>query len=196
MRRETKKQRTREALIEAAYALFRERGVDAVTTDEIADAAGVSRRTFFRYFPTKESVIFPYHQERVEHFRALLAEEVEGETGFGAVRRACLSMAQRFYDDREQMLAQYELVSASPTLTGLEMMLDRRFEEAMVEAVVRREGKGVVARRRAEIIASATMGVVRATMRDWFERGAKQSLVRIGEDGFEMLERGIGPAVR
>ena len=55
--REQKKARTRADLIEAAYALIREDGMEAVTAEAVADRAGVSRRTFFNYFPSVESVL-------------------------------------------------------------------------------------------------------------------------------------------
>ena len=50
--------RNRNALLEAALNLFSANGYDETTTDEIAESAGLSPRTFFRYFPTKESVLF------------------------------------------------------------------------------------------------------------------------------------------
>jgi hypothetical protein len=86
------------------------------------------------------------------------------------------------------------VVSASTALTGMEMMLDRRYEEAMVRAVIQRDGKG--ARKKAELIAAATIGIVRAVMRDWCERGCKGDLIRIGEEAFAMMEEGFGPVKR
>ncbi|WP_346151803.1 TetR family transcriptional regulator [Nonomuraea recticatena] len=55
--RERKKARTREAILREAFRLFRERGYNATTIDQIAEAAEISPATFFRYFPTKEDLV-------------------------------------------------------------------------------------------------------------------------------------------
>jgi AcrR family transcriptional regulator len=55
----------RSALALAAMNLFVEQGFEKTTVDEIAEAAGVGRRTFFRYFRSKEDVVFPGHGERL-----------------------------------------------------------------------------------------------------------------------------------
>ena len=56
--RERKKIRTRETVRREAFRLFESNGYAQTTVDQIAEAADVSPRTFFRYFPTKESVLF------------------------------------------------------------------------------------------------------------------------------------------
>ncbi|PCI92894.1 hypothetical protein COB11_06310 [Candidatus Aerophobetes bacterium] len=70
--RERKKLRTREALVGVAWTLFERRGFDGVTVDEISAAAGVSRSTYFRYFPTKEAVVFPHQEARLARFAQIL----------------------------------------------------------------------------------------------------------------------------
>src|SRR3954447_2092266 len=78
-RRERKKQRTREALVDAAFRLFQEKGFEASTVEEIADAVDVSSRTFFRYFVSKEDVVLTFQEEQqtmfIECFRARPADE-------------------------------------------------------------------------------------------------------------------------
>lgn len=64
--RELKRRRTRETLIGAAVGLFDRYGYEAVTVTQIAAAAGVSRKTFFNYFPGKEDVVFGNPQRRLE----------------------------------------------------------------------------------------------------------------------------------
>ena len=67
--RERKKQQTREQIARVAMKLFLKRGFDAVTVAEVADAAGVSEKTVFNYFPAKEDLVFP---EGAERWAALL----------------------------------------------------------------------------------------------------------------------------
>lgn len=69
-RRERKKEETRRRIFEAAVSLFREKGFEATTVDEITEKADVGRGTFFNYFPRKEAVLAWLSEER-----ALVAEE-------------------------------------------------------------------------------------------------------------------------
>jgi AcrR family transcriptional regulator len=67
-----KRQVARDHIEETALQLFVERGFDATTVADIAATAGISTRTFFRYFATKEDVVFADHPDEVEKFRAAL----------------------------------------------------------------------------------------------------------------------------
>ena len=66
--RERKKQRTREALLRVAIELFTTRGYEGTTVDDIADAVGVSQRTFFRYFAGKEDAALALDEMTVARF--------------------------------------------------------------------------------------------------------------------------------
>ncbi|MCL4235315.1 MAG: TetR family transcriptional regulator, partial [Deltaproteobacteria bacterium] len=78
MTREDKKARTRDAIFHAAVRLAESRGFDATSVEDIAAAAQISPRTFFRYFPAKDHVMFPYHADYVARFRELLRQSSSG----------------------------------------------------------------------------------------------------------------------
>jgi AcrR family transcriptional regulator len=92
---ERNKLQTRLSLVRAAVRLFRERGYETTTVDDIASAAGCSRRTFFRYFGTKEDVLLQETREMLADFRAFVAAPVPGLTRWDQIRTATLAAIQR-----------------------------------------------------------------------------------------------------
>src|SRR5216683_1832714 len=90
--RERKKQRTRETIARAAYELFAERGYQATTLAEIAEAADVSTRTIFAYFPSKEDILFSNFALMKEELARALAERPEGQDALETVREFILSL--------------------------------------------------------------------------------------------------------
>jgi AcrR family transcriptional regulator len=86
--RERKKQRTRQALIDAAGRLFDEQGFEATTVDQIAAAAGVSTRTFFSYFRHKADVMHTNSAETLDAGLAVIAARAPGETPAHLLARA------------------------------------------------------------------------------------------------------------
>ncbi len=77
--RARKKQATSTALQRSAIDLFLERGYDETTVQDITDAAGVSQRTFFRYYPTKDAVLLTEHSRREDALAAFLADRPDDE---------------------------------------------------------------------------------------------------------------------
>ena len=90
--RERKKQRTREAIARAAHELFVERGYHATTLPDIAQAADVSTRTIFAYFPSKEDILFSNFSLMKEALARALAERPEGQDALETVREFILSL--------------------------------------------------------------------------------------------------------
>jgi AcrR family transcriptional regulator len=91
--RERKKLQTREAITRAALELFVERGYDATTLADIAEAAGVSTRTIFAYFPSKEDILFCGFQGTRDALAETLASRPGGKDAFGTLRDFILSAA-------------------------------------------------------------------------------------------------------
>lgn len=186
--RERKKARTRESLAEAALALFEARGFEATTIDDIAAAADVSRRTFFRYFPTKEQAAFPHSEARLERFEALLSQAAGAEP-WDRARDAFLALATDFTAGRDALLRQNRVVAASPTLTAYELQVDRAWEDRLAQALRRDvDGPDFEAR----VAAGAIIGAVRVALRTWFDADAGTDLAALGRKALGLLERGLG----
>lgn len=84
--RESKKRETRQRISDVATALFFERGFDAVTVEEIAAAASVSKVTVFNYFARKEDLLFDREDEAKQLLREALAERPKGQSPVNALR--------------------------------------------------------------------------------------------------------------
>ncbi len=188
--RERNNRERRDALINAAYQLFSERGFAASSMDDIAARAGLSRRTAFRYFASKDDLVFPEQAERQAQFEALLVARAD-ESPFETVRRACLALGRHYQDDRERQLAQFRVIQSEPWLVGRELSIDRALEGAIEKAFLAGERDTPKAKRRAKVRASAVTGALRATVREWLEGGASADLVRLGRETFAELEAGF-----
>jgi AcrR family transcriptional regulator len=136
--RERKKARTREALQEAAMELFTRQGFDGTTVEEIADACEVSPRTFFRYFPTKEDVLFADTEARRERLLTVLADRPAGEPPFAALHAAMRALAFDYRDDRVALVARSKVLEGSPQLQAYKAEHQHGWEAAVVDALERR----------------------------------------------------------
>src|SRR5664280_2079930 len=114
--RERNKLRRREQITEAALRLFAERGFDGATIDEIAAAADVSRRTFFRYFARKEDVILDWKRRTADELREALAARPASETPLDAVHRALATVAAGYGARPELTLGLMRLFESGPDL--------------------------------------------------------------------------------
>ncbi|MBP6078539.1 MAG: TetR family transcriptional regulator [Xanthomonadales bacterium] len=185
--RERKKDATRRALVRAANLRFRNVGFAATTLDEICADAEVSRRTFFRYFDNKEALAFPHRAERLERFTALLDAAPPGESPIASLRRIAQLFAGEHTTNREQLLAQQRVIASSAALIAVENEIDRDWEDAMYRCFVRRLGGGDAAELRARVLAGACIGVIRATMRHWFQSGGRADLGQLGLQALDAL---------
>ena len=102
--RERKKQRTRETIARAAHELFAERGYHATTLPEIAEAADVSTRTIFAYFPSKEDILFSDFPLMKDALAQALAERPEGQDALETVREFILSLRGAEKSDLDDQL--------------------------------------------------------------------------------------------
>jgi AcrR family transcriptional regulator len=138
--RERKKARTRAAIREHAFRLFREQGYDATTVEQIADAAEVSPSTFFRYFPTKEDVVLQDDMD-VRMLEAL-ARQPRKLSPIAAVRAAMRETWTSFTPaEWEQLREGGRLSQEVPEIRARTMNEFARLINAFAEAIAIRTGR-------------------------------------------------------
>ncbi|TYP86895.1 TetR family transcriptional regulator [Blastococcus xanthinilyticus] len=111
--RERKKLEAWRTIRSAALGLISERGFDAVSVEDIAAEAGVSRTTFFSYFSSKEAVVYDLDPEEVRQWRALLDDPRDGQPLWAAITEVALGLAQLL---SERLPLQKRLFEQSPEL--------------------------------------------------------------------------------
>ncbi|HET9771841.1 MAG TPA: TetR family transcriptional regulator [Acidimicrobiia bacterium] len=192
--RERHRKRTAADLEEAALNLFCERGFDAVTVDDIAAAADVSRRTFFRYYASKEDVILSDHPKRLDELQAALDRRPADEPALTALRHAILSLAGTLQEDREHMLRRFRLVTSTPALEARSLCLQRNWETAVTDMVAARMGVGPATDLRPGIVAATTMAAMRIATAHWLAAGGQGDVMAIVAAALDLLDGGLQAA--
>ncbi len=182
--RERKKLRTREQITEAAIALFADRGFEGTTVDDIAAAADVSRRTFFRYFARKEDVILHWKQETARELHDALAARPPGESPLEAVEGALTTVATSYGARRELTLGLLRLFERPLELPHSE---DTAWDEVLAMGLAQRMGVDSARDPRPRLIATVGFAVLLATVQSWGAAGAKDDLPSLMRQGFATL---------
>jgi len=124
-----------------ALRLFTKRGFDATTVDEIAAAAGVSRRTFFRYFDSKAEVLWNDFDLEVDNLRDVLSRAGPGATVMDAVRVAVLSVNHYSAADVPELRARMSLINSVPELAASAALHYDAWERAIIDFVASKCGQ-------------------------------------------------------
>jgi AcrR family transcriptional regulator len=130
--RERKKQKTRDTISKVALELFAERGYEKTTIAEIADAAEVSPRTIFAYFPSKEDILFCDLPDVQERLARALRERAEGATALDALRDF---IAGSLLNTDHNQLLRKRILASNETLMRAERARFAPFEQLMTEAI-------------------------------------------------------------
>jgi AcrR family transcriptional regulator len=165
--------RVRQDLSAAAIELFLSRGYEETTADEIAEAAGVARRTFFRHFRTKEDAVFPDHDTCLTRVRAFIESAGAGEPGLAVTGRAAHLVLAMYTDDRATAVRRYELTRRVEALREREITTTSRYQRVFADYMHRRAGGRVreETRLRNEVAAAAVVAAHNQILRQWLRRG-------------------------
>ena len=183
-------------IIDAALALFEEKGYDAVPVEEIAAAAEVSPRTFYRYFPVKEDVLV-LDPETDTAVRAALAEDHPDETDAEFVARTLIAALTARRPERARRA--YHLIQVTPALQARIYRLVWRDQEGIVQALLargaaRQSGGGTPARDaelRARVTTIAVSDAIRIGVAAWVQAGQPGPVDRYCRHSLAMLREAL-----
>jgi AcrR family transcriptional regulator len=133
--------RTRQAIVDAAFKLFLERGFAATTIDDIALEADIAPRTFFRYFPTKESVMFHDSEAKIEVIHERVMRRPAGESAAEAIFAVCQAMAEDVTEDQKRAhLILHLSVEDDTFLVSRRRAMTEQVSKAVLTAISTRTG--------------------------------------------------------
>ncbi|WP_278264498.1 mycofactocin system transcriptional regulator [Nocardia sp. AG03] len=184
---------TRRELEVIALCLFAEHGFDDVTVERIAAEAGVSERTFFRYFPSKAEVLWHQFDGEVQDLREAFAGVPDDEPMMAAVRRIVVAANHYRAEDIPELRTRMRLVSAVPALSAGAGAHYDAWERAVGEFAARR--LGTTANDLVPLaVGRTTLAAARAAYDAWIERGDADLTVYL-DRALGALERGFAPDV-
>jgi AcrR family transcriptional regulator len=186
--RERKKAKTRRALEDAALDLFHRQGFDHTTVEQIADACDVSPRTFFRYFATKEDVLFGDSGEKHAAFQAALEARPVDEPPLRSLRAAALELCGTMGGDRERRKARAEIIAATPVLRARGSERQDDWNDAATQFLLHRGAPGSPLTIR--LVVAASNAAMRAAVHTWLEDEATE-LNTLIDDAFDQLGAGL-----
>jgi AcrR family transcriptional regulator len=178
----------RDALVSAALALFAERGFDATTVDDIVAQAGVGRRSFFRYFPSKESVVFPDHEGTLRRMSDFLADESgAAQDPVARVCDAARMVLAMYAADPDFSLARYRLTRQVPALRTHELSVVRRYESALAAFLRARYAGRADGDLRADVVSAAVVAAHNHALRGWLRSDGQGDPTELVEHALEWV---------
>jgi AcrR family transcriptional regulator len=188
--RERKKAETRAALRAAAARLFLERGPSAVTVNDICEEAGVSLRTFFNYFESKEEVIFAWDRHLTEQLVAAIACRPTEEQPLAALRLALAQTLPGFGASDIDWRARGELLNAHPELRLKVAAGMSRVEQKIAEAIAARAGlpEGTLY---PQLLGGIATAALRAAFNVWAPESGVEGLCVLVSEALDLIAAGL-----
>jgi AcrR family transcriptional regulator len=130
----------RAQIAETAWSVFAERGFDDVTVNEVAEATGISRASFFRYFSSKEEAVFVALEAMGAEIATALEERPPSERIWEAMRRAFDAATPNYATDPARSLARLNLTRETPSLRAHQLERQAQWRNLIGPALALRTG--------------------------------------------------------
>ena len=181
-----KKQRTRRALEEAAFRLFEEKGYKETSVNEIAEAADVSPRTFFRYFGAKDELLFSHHSQQLDELIGLVRQAWDRRPSLASLEPAIIAFAERMEERKDTVLPRSRLVAETPSLLSRSLHLRHAWEEHLAAELASLSGRpepdlGL------RLLACMTVTTLQVAGQEWRESGGAESQADLARRTLDLL---------
>ena len=182
----------RAQIAEVAFNVFAERGFDAVTATEAAEAAGISRASFFRYFESKEDAVFVAQEEMGAKMAAALRERPTGEDAWTALRASFEVIVSIYVDSPSRGLARLRLIRSTPKLRAHQLERLDQWKVLIGAALAERLGMEE-ADLRVEALVAAALAALNAASSRWAAGDGEDDLVVMIDEAFGAIAHPFTP---
>jgi AcrR family transcriptional regulator len=192
---DARKQRTRQALKNTALKLFAAKGYDATSTEEIAEKAGVSWRTFFRHFPTKELVLLGGRGIWFDTLAELSRYQPAAMNDLEAVHAALIELSPSLEERRTSLCLYEKSIASSPLLRGVRQDYHETSIKLLAKAIARRRGRRSPDES-CTLLATMCVLIIQRALERWVAAPAGVKLRDIFTQSFEALNGAFGDLPR
>jgi AcrR family transcriptional regulator len=189
---ELRRRSTHEALRRVALAQFASKGFANVTVTELAEEAGVTERTFFRHFPTKEAVLFQDYETHLEWLADALARRPASESLFDAVLASVESFPHELELVRQAAIARSTLISAERIASHLGVV-QSSFAGVLTEFVKTRYPGVPNIDLVSQVAGAALAAALVAAVEKWGHDGCTGDLGEIVTASVDLVRSGLAP---
>jgi len=189
-RHELRRQATRDALREVALAKFADQGFDNVTVAEVAAEVGVTERTFYRHFPTKESILFQDYESRLDWLATALAVRPADEPIFDSVLAATRSFPYDLEIVHQAAVLRTSLISGERVADHLRIV-QASFTAVFIEFIRRRLPDHDDIDLFAAVAGNSLAGALVAAVEVWGQTGCTEDVEDLVNRSVDILRTGL-----
>lgn len=189
-RHQLRRRSTHEALRQAALKSFAHKGFANVTVTQLAAEAGVTERTFFRHFPTKESVLFQDYETQLEWLAEALAQRPDSESLYDAVLAGVATFPHDLEVVRQAATARSELISAE-RIAGHLRVVQSSFAAVLTDFIRKRNAQVPNIDLVAEVAGAALAAALVVAVEHWGRNGCVDDLGELVATSLELVRSGL-----
>ncbi|MDG6095703.1 TetR family transcriptional regulator [Acetobacter sp. AN02] len=159
--------------------LLSEKGFDETTTDEIAAAAGISRRTLFRYFPAKADIVTAWTRQMTDVLTASVRNSPENATAQDIIGTALEAVVPHMAKTRAESYAFVCLIERTPTLLPVSLRKYAQWEDSLAAALILRLPPGPDSQLAARVAARSAIAAFRTALDEWIRLKGRPALIPV-----------------